>query len=180
VVIALAGAALGVVFRFYQPFAIAVGIEQVKAFFVAYAAAAVLVRVALGQLVDRGRRRRVALVCLVGYVLILLGMTQLAPGTLAWFGAAMGATHGLFYPSFNAVAAEGVGPRERGKVMALFQAAWQVGFAIAQAGLGVLAARRGYPAVFVAGALCASAALLVLALSPEGRASPAGTSEHPA
>jgi MFS family permease len=169
-VIALAGAALGVVFRFYQPFALAIGIEQVKGFFVAYAVAAVGVRVGLGQLVDRGGRRRVALVCLVFYVVILLGMTQLAPGTLALFGAAMGATHGLFYPSFNAVAAEGAGARERGKVMALFQAAWQIGFAVAQAGLGALAERRGYPAVFVAGGLCAAAALVVLALSPEGRA----------
>ncbi len=169
-VIALAGAALGVVFRFYQPFALEIGIERVRGFFVAYAAAAVFVRIALGQLVDRGGRRRVALVCLVFYVAILLGMTQLAPGTLALFGAAMGATHGLFYPSLNAVAAEGVGPRERGKVMAVFQAAWQVGFAIAQAGLGVLAQRRGYPAVFLAGALCALAGLVVLKLSPEGRA----------
>lgn len=170
-VIALAGAALGVVFRFYQPYALSLGIEEVKAFFVAYAAAAVLVRVALGRMVDRSGRRRVALVCLVFYVLILLGMSRLAEGTLALFGAAMGATHGLFYPSLNAVAAETVGERERGKVMALFQASWQVGFAIAQAGMGVLAAARGYPTVFVAGAGCALLALAVLWRSPGRRAS---------
>lgn len=171
-VIALAGAALGVVFRFYQPFALSLGIEQVKGFFVAYAAAAVCVRIFLGELVDRTGRRRVALGCLVFYVAILLGMTRLAPGTLALFGAAMGATHGLFYPSFNAVAAEGAGAGERGKVMAVFQAAWQIGFAIAQGALGALALRAGYPAVFAAGALCALVALLVLALSPEGRSVP--------
>jgi MFS family permease len=168
-VIALAGAALGVVFRFYQPFALSLGIEQVKGFFVAYALAAVSVRVALGQLVDRTGRRRVALVCLVFYVAILLGMSRLAEGTLALFGAAMGATHGLFYPSLNAVAAETVGPRERGKVMALFQASWQVGFAVAQAGMGMLAAAHGYPAVFVTGAACALLALVVFKLAPEGR-----------
>jgi MFS family permease len=168
-VIALAGAALGVVFRFYQPFALSLGIERVRAFFVAYAAAAVCVRVFLGELVDRTGRRRVALVCLVFYVAILLGMTHLAPGTLAWFGATMGATHGLFYPSFNAVAAEGAGAGERGKVMAVFQAAWQVGFAITQGAFGVLALHAGYPPVFVAGAVCAALAFGVLAFSPEGR-----------
>ena len=45
--------------------------------------------------------------------------------------------------------------------------------AIAQAALGILAQRRGYPAVFVAGGVCAAAALLMLALSPEGRELPA-------
>lgn len=169
-VIGLAGAALGVVFRFHQPFALELGMEQVKGFFVAYAVAAVAVRLGLGEWVDRSGRRRVSLLCLGGYVAILLGLTQLQPGTLALFGAAMGIAHGLFYPAMNAVAAEGVGPRERGKVMAIFQAAWQVGFSLAQVGLGVLAQRRGYPAVFVAGALCSAGALLVLALSPEGRA----------
>lgn len=173
-VIGLAGAALGVVFRFYQPFALELGIEQVKSFFVAYALAAVCVRVGFGELVDRAGRRRVSLVCLVLYVAILVSLTQLRPGTLAFFGAAMGITHGLFYPALNAVAVEGVGARERGKVMALFQASWQVGFSLAQAALGALAERRGYPAVFVAGALCSLVALVVLALSPEGRARPGG------
>lgn len=171
-VIALAGAALGVVFRFYQPFALELGIEQVRGFFVAYAAAAVTVRIGFGEFVDRVGRRRVSLACLALYVLVLLGLTRLRPGTLALFGAAMGVTHGLFYPAFNALAAEAAGPREKGKAMSLFQAAWQVGFSLAQAGLGAFAERRGYPAVFAAGALCALAALAVLALSPEGRPGP--------
>ncbi len=171
-VIALAGAALGVIFRFYQPYARELGVERVGSFFVSYALLAVAVRVGLGERVDRSGRRRVALGCLVAYVAILLGMSRMQAGMLVWFGGAMGATHGLFYPAFNAVAAEGVEPGERGKMMSLFQGMWQAGFALAQLGLGLLAERRGYPTVFVAGALCAALAWLVLSLSPEGRRRP--------
>jgi MFS family permease len=170
-VIALAGAALGAVFTFHQPFAIELGMTDVKSFFVAYATAAVSLRVALGSVVDRAGRRLVALLCLAAYVLVVSGMSQLRPGWLAVFGALMGTAHGLFYPAYNALAAEGVGAHERGKMMALFQAAWNSGFALGQLGLGALAERRGYPAVFVAGGLCSLAALIVLALSPEGRRS---------
>ena len=99
-----------------------------------------------------------------------MGMAELRPGGLAWFGAAMGVAHGLLYPALNAVAVEGVGARERGKVMALFQAAFQIGVATGAFGLGVLAELRGYPAVFVAGGVCVLAALLLFAASPEGRA----------
>lgn len=171
VVIGLSGAALGALFTFHQPFALELGIQQLKGFFIAYACAAVGVRVGLGHVVDRVGRRRVALMCLVSYVLIVAGMTRLQPGWLPFFGGAMGITHGLFYPAFNAVAAEGVGPGERGKMMATFQAAWNVGFSVAQAGLGVLAEREGYPAVFWTGSACALVALVALALSPEGRES---------
>lgn len=168
-VIGLSGAALGALFNFYQPYALELGIRDLKSFFIAYAIAAVVVRVGFGGVIDRVGRRRVSLVCLVAYVVIVAAMAQLRPGTLAYFGAAMGLTHGLFYPALNAVAAEGVAPNERGKMMGLFQGSWQIGFSLAQVGLGVLAERAGYPAVFLAGSACAAASLVALWVSPVGR-----------
>jgi MFS family permease len=168
-VIALSGAALGGLFNFYQPYALELGIRNLKSFFVAYATMAVVVRVGFGELIDRIGRRRVALVCLCSYVVILAAMTRLRPGTLPFFGGAMGLTHGLYYPAFNALAAEGAAPNERGKMMGLFQGSWQIGFSLAQVGLGALAQRAGYPATFVAGSACALAALLALWISPVGR-----------
>lgn len=168
-VIALAGAALGALFTFHQPYALELGIHELKGFFVAYAIAAVTVRVGFGNLVDRIGRRHVSLACLVGYVFIVAGMTRLRPGWLPVFGGAMGITHGLFYPAFNAVAAEGVGAGERGKMMATFQASWQVGFSVGQLALGMLAERAGYPAVFWTGSACSAAALVALARFPVGR-----------
>ena len=168
-VIGLVGAGFSAMFTFHQPFALDLGMTEVRSFFVAYACAAVAVRVGLGRFVDRAGRRRVAIAALLPYVAVVLGMAELQPGGLAWFGAAMGVAHGLLYPALNAVAVEGVGARERGKVMALFQAAFQIGVATGAFGLGVLAESRGYPAVFVAGGVCVLAALLLFAISPEGR-----------
>lgn len=171
-VIALAGAALGAMFTFHQPFALELGMTQVRSFFVSYAAVAVAVRVGLGPIVDRAGRRRVSIASLFLYVCVVTAMAELRPGGLPLFGGIMGLAHGLFYPAFNAVAVEGVGIHERGKVMALFQAAFNVGFALGVLALGVLADRAGYPAVFLAGGACAFVALVVLTASPEGRGGP--------
>jgi predicted MFS family arabinose efflux permease len=65
-----------------------------------------------------------------------------------------------------------VGARERGKVMALFQAAFQIGVATGAFGLGLLAEASGYPAAFVTGGGCVLAALVLLAASPDGRGDP--------
>jgi predicted MFS family arabinose efflux permease len=64
----------------------------------------------------------------------------------------------------------GAAPGESGKVMALYQAAFQSGMAGGGLGLGLLAARAGYPPVFAAAAGGLALALLVLLASPEGRA----------
>ena len=61
-----------------------------------------------------------------------------------------------------------VRPAERGKLMALFQAAFQLG--TSAGGLwGLLAAQAGYPAVFRAAAAAVVLAFLLFAASPEGR-----------
>ena len=101
-------------------------------------------------------------------------MIGLRPGGLAWIGLLFGLAHGLFYPAFNALAVESTGPRERGKVMALFQGWFNVGFAGGTFALGYLAAVHGYPAVFATAGLATFAAVAFLALSPEGRLSRSG------
>ena len=99
----------------------------------------------------------------------MLSVVDLERVGLGALGMGLGLAHGVFYPAFNAVAVEGVGPHERGKVMALFQAAFNVGFSGGAFALGLLAARAGYPAVFEAAAACVLGALLLLIASPEGR-----------
>ena len=139
---------------------------EVRSFFVAYAIGAVVVRTGLGHLVDRVGRRITAIASLVGYVIVVDGMAGLWPGSLALFGAGVGVTHGLFYPAFNALAVESVGPHERGKVMALFQAFFQMGGALGSFLLGVLADQHGYPPVFLAAGACLLTALVLVASSP--------------
>jgi predicted MFS family arabinose efflux permease len=162
-VISLIGAAMCSMFTYHQPYALGLGIENVRGFFVAYALVAVFVRVAFGQAADRLGRRRVSLGALVLYTLVVPATAWLAHAPLALFGGALGAAHGVFYPAFNAVAIEESRASERGRVMALFQAGFQLGFGAGGLALGVLADARGYPAVFWAGGACVLAALLLLA-----------------
>jgi MFS family permease len=85
---------------------------------------------------------------------------------LALLGMGLGVAHGFFYPALNSLAIGGTPSEERGKVMALFQGAFNVGFSGAALGFGWLADAIGYPPVFVVGSLCALVALGLLVLTP--------------
>jgi len=168
-VISLVGVALGAMFTFHQPFALDLGMTHVRSFFVAYALAAVVLRVAFGHLIDRAGRRRVVIATLALYVAVVAGMSALQPGWLALFGAGLGIAHGLFYPAYNALALEGMAAHERGKSMGLFQAGFNAGSSCGAFALGELAERAGYPAVFWVAAGCVLLALVLVMRSPEGR-----------
>ena len=168
-VISLVGVGLGAAFTFHQLFAQQLQIPDVRSFFIAYAAAAVFVRVVLGHQVDRLGRRQVSLAALVLYAPVVAAMAKLDVLGLPLVGAGLGLAHGLLYPALNAVAIEISGEHERGKVMALFQAAFIVGFSGALPLLGIIAETRGYPDVFLVAGLSVFGGLVLLALSPEGR-----------
>ena len=169
VVIGLVGTGWCAIFWFHQPYALELGIERLRGFFITYAAVAITVRVGFGHLMDRWGHRRVSLLALALYAGVVLAVVELRAIGLAAIGAGMGVAHGVFYPAFNAVAVNEAGARERGKVMALFQAAFNLGFSGGAVGFGLLAARAGYPAVFQVAAGCLLVAFLLLLASPEGR-----------
>jgi predicted MFS family arabinose efflux permease len=113
--------------------------------------------------------QRVSVASLVLYGCVVTATARLdALGgwSLALVGGGLGIAHGLFYPSLNALAVAGCGRDERGKVMAIFQAAFTIGFAGGSYPLGILAEHAGYPAVFLAGGLCAFTGVAVLLGSP--------------
>jgi len=172
-VVALTGAAFGAMMTYPQPFALALGRSHVRGFFVAYALAAVAVRLGFGGLADRLGRRRVSLGSLVAYGAVVLAMAWLRPSLLEPLGLVFGAAHGLFYPAYNALAVEEAGPGERGKVMALFNGAFNLGSSGATLGLGFVAESFGYPAVFWIAAAGVAGSYALLRASPEGRHAPA-------
>jgi len=167
-IIGLVGAAMCAMVTFHQPFAIELGLTNVSGFFVAYAATAIFVRAGLGHFIDRAGRRRVAIAALAFYAVVVAAMAELGGGTgLALLGMGLGVAHGFCYPALNSMAIGGTPSGERGKVMALFQGAFNVGFSGAALGFGWLADAIGYPPVFVVGSLCALVALgLLLVLTP--------------
>jgi predicted MFS family arabinose efflux permease len=174
-VIMLVGSALSAVFNFHQLYALELGIEQLSVFFVAYSAAAISVRLGLGHLMDAWGNRRCAIAALLLYPVAVLAVIGLDVFGLALVGAGLGFAHGLFYPSYNAAVVAESRPGERGKVMALFQAAFQVGMAGGGLLLGLLADAAGYPAVFQTAAAGLVAALLLLLLFPGGRSAPSAS-----
>jgi predicted MFS family arabinose efflux permease len=171
-VIALVGSCFGSLFVFGQLHAIESGLREVRVLFAAYALAALGVRLFFGGVGDRFGRIRVSTIALVVYAVGAFAMTELGRIGLAPIGAVFGLAHGLFYPTYNATVVDGAPPDERGKIVALFQAWFNVGMGIGSFGLGVLAERAGYPAVFLVsgcGILLALAILLAGARAP-GRA----------
>ncbi|MBX3183956.1 MAG: MFS transporter [Polyangiaceae bacterium] len=167
----VAGAGLGAVFTFHQPYALKLGADRVGGFFLGYTAAAVLVRVLLGGLPDRVGRLRVGAASLGGYVVVVAAMGSLTPALLVPFGAAFGLVHGLMYPALNAVAVEDATDHQRGAVMSYFNGAFNLGVAGASLGLGYVADAFGYRVLFW---LTAGVVLLALPVLAWGRASSRG------
>jgi predicted MFS family arabinose efflux permease len=157
------GAAFASMFIFHQLYALELGIEQVRLFFITYAIAAIVARVGLPGLGDRWGRRPASIAALMLYTASVLAMTQLAWVGLAAIGAAFGFAHGVFYPTYSALVVEEVAVEARGRAVALLQAWFNVGIAGSAYGLGALAEHAGYVPVFTVAGACAALALIAVA-----------------
>lgn len=146
----LVGVGLGVLFTFAQPYALQLGAERVGDFFFGYVAAAVFVRTVLGRLADRVGAARVSVAALLFYGVVVIGATKLTPSLLWLLGAGLGAAHGFIYPALTAFALSRVSSQQRGSVMGWFAGSYNAGFALCVLGLGPVADRVGFPAIFLA------------------------------
>jgi len=164
-IMAAAGTAFAIAFAYYQPFALSLGMHEVHSFFVGYASTVVVTRVLLGWLPDRIGRMRTALLSLGLYAAAVLSMSQLAPGTLAFYGALLGCAHGFLYPSVNALAIEDGNHARRGQVLTYLNGGFQLGYTVGVLVFGWIAERTGYPTIFVLGG-----AIMLLATAALGRA----------
>jgi MFS family permease len=159
---AAGGAAFGVMFTFTQPLALSLGDSNISPLFAGYTAAALVVRLAFGNLADRLGRARVGAVALALYALVVASTAALGPGWLSVVGIGFGLAHGAFYPSLNALALEGAARAERGTIGAHFNAAFNGGVLIVTYCFGQVAQVYGYRVVFllVAGLTCSGVLML--------------------
>jgi len=155
------GVGFGVMFFFSQPFALSVGIRDVRGFFVTFTLGALFVRVFLGRIADFVGYRRVSLLSLFCYAGSIAAMVWLAVGRLEWIGAAFGLAQGFFLPAFTALVLQHARAEERGPMMVLFNAYFGTGSAAVLL-LGVVAETVGYRGVFVATSALVSLAPLAL------------------
>lgn len=173
---AVFGLASGVMFTFHQPLALERGIVRVSDFLVAFTLTVTVLRLAGGRLMDRVESRTLARWSFLGYALALGGMIALRPGQLAGFGILIGLFHGVLLPSLMALSLEpGTGSREA-------RAAWMnVGMNVGGLGvaaLGPIAARTGYPVVFVGAGAILAASAVALGRSGTRRCEPDPTRVH--
>lgn len=160
--IAAAGASFGTVFTFHQPYALSLGMRHVSGFFLAYATCALLSRLWLTRHLAKMERTELSALGMLLYAVAVVCAVWLRPLVLEGVGAVMGIAQGVFYPVFNALAVEGVEPRQRGSMMALYHGGFNAGIACALLLGGGVAERFGYPTLFVASALITAAAALSL------------------
>jgi predicted MFS family arabinose efflux permease len=93
-----------------------------------------------------------------------------APLLLIWLptvgllltGGLLGIAHGMFFPAFNAVAVDYALESERGKAMAAYNGAFNVGFAAGSYLLGYVAMATSFPTIFFIAAVTCAAAFLLL------------------
>lgn len=157
------GAAFCAMVTFHQPYALGMGILELRPYFIGFTCAAVFVRVAFGTIGDRFGRRRVAVAALLLYACAVTSLVLLKPGTLWVFGMLHGTAHGIFYPIGNALVVEHATPAQRGLVLTAFNGGFHAGVSLGVFSFGWLAQAAGYPGVFVTGgALALMGAWLVV------------------
>lgn len=166
IVIGLLGVAFGCAFNFHQPYALSLGIDQLRDFFIANSLAAATCRLGLGPFIDRIGLRRVSLTSLALYAIVIFAMTWLDQIGLLVLGLGMGVAHGLFYPAYTAIVLADSPAGERGRRMATIQAGLNIGIATSGVVLGWVAGRWGYPVIFQLAALALVVAGLLIAFEP--------------
>ncbi len=155
-------AAFTALFTLHQPFALELGVTEVRSFFIGFAIVALTVRLGGGRLIDRFGvlRSSVIAFCLYSAVPPMLGI--LGPSHLFAIGAMMGFGHGIAYPAVTALGIERADASSRGMVVSIIHGAFNGGHAFFAYGLGLVAAVWNYNTAFwIAGAVTLSGAFIL-------------------
>lgn len=150
------------VIAFYQPFALAEGVTEVRNYFFGFVLCALGVRFGMGGFSDRVGTHRVARAAQLAYVLPPLALALLGPRYLFVVGSLHGLVHGIHFPVMSALAVERVSPRARGRALTLLVGAFNGGTAVASNVLGPIAKGFSFEAAFVVGAAVAAIGALTL------------------
>jgi MFS family permease len=149
------------IFTFLPTFGEDLGITSVGLFYTAYAAAAMLVRVVGGNLIDvRGRRAviipcmfvQAAATCIIALVAILFAPALRLPVLPFLFlaGFLAGAAHGFLYPAMSALLMDVTPERRRGSAVGIFSSVILVGNSFGAIAFGYVAHGLGYAVMWSA------------------------------
>jgi MFS family permease len=149
------GLGTGTIFTFLPTFAERLGVSGLGLFYTAYASAAMLVRVAGGELIDtRGRRAviipsmfvQAAATCVLALVALFIGPRSGVPVLPFLFlaGLLAGGAHGFLYPALSALLMDVTPERRRGRAVGTFSSVFLVGNALGAMAFGYVAHGLGY------------------------------------
>jgi MFS family permease len=143
------GVACGVMFTLHQPLALDRGIHRVSDFLVGYTVGALAMRLGFGRLTDRLGPGRASAGSFILYGAVIAAMPTLRGSLgLAAFGVLFGVAHGVFFPALLALAIRSAPDTSRARVIAGFNATFNVGGA-AVVPFGLLAEKHGFAAAFL-------------------------------
>jgi MFS family permease len=177
------GLGSGTLFAFLPTFGERIGVRTLALFYVAYACAAMLVRVVAGHWIDtRGRRAiivpsmfvQAAGVALLAALAFLISRVSGLPPLPVLFvvGLMAGGAHGFLYPGLAALVADQAHETRRGAVIGVFSAVFLIGNSGGAFLFGYVAHHFGYGAMWsTLAALLLAGAILSLGL-PAHRAAP--------
>jgi len=149
------GLGTGVIFTFLPTFGELLGVRGVGLFYTAYASAAILVRVAGGELIDTMGRRPViipsmgvqaasaGILAILALVIAPAGRSAVLP-FLFLAGFLAGGAHGFLYPALSALLVDVTPERRRASVVGIFSSVFLVGNALGTLAFGHVAHRLGY------------------------------------
>jgi MFS family permease len=170
------GLGSGTIFAFLPTFGESIGVRTLALFYIAYACAAMAVRVVAGHWIDTRGRRAVIVpsmfmqaggAALLGALAFLVARVSGLPPLPVLFmaGLVSGAAHGFLYPGLAALVADQAHEARRGTVIGVFSAVFLIGNSGGAFVFGYVAHRLGYgPMWSTLTALLLAGAILSLGL----------------
>jgi MFS family permease len=160
----VSGAAFGILFTYYQPFAISIGINRIGGFFVFFTIAVIFSRTVMSGTADRYGRDVISIYSLVLYGVSIMAMYFLRTGVLEVIGIVYGLAHGLFFPAMTAFGVEDVNALYRGRVMTLTNSFFNIGFSSGIWLMGPVVESAGFQIVFIGTGIFVFTAIVPLVL----------------
>lgn len=166
----LLGVAINAAFFFVAPYTRDLGLARAGAFFSAYAATSVVIRLFGRRILDVLGPHRVSIPAFAVFALGLVGLAFLpAPGLLVLCGIACGAGHGTLFPVLNALAITRAPAHLQGTVVSLHTAALDLGAVVGTPICGLVAELFGWRTMFVLMGVASLAGLVCMATDPRRR-----------
>ena len=158
----ICGAGFGSVLVFIPTYMKELSLNPISSFFLSYTAAAILTRLFFGHLADKYDRGRIVLPSMLFYGLSIIALIFVRNiFTIASIAVAFGIAHGLIYPAMGAIVVDNA-KKEKGKAMAFYSGAFNIGVTMSSFIYGFLANSYSYETMYITSGIVVIIGMLIL------------------